>query len=150
MKRKVTFRKAYHALTCAYMAGTLLRGSCYSSAAGCIVQHQKIVELTSRFGVKAIIPALKKKASAGKRAQWAVMRSLSNEWQHRIKEYRHGRGVNIKLAGYSIKELSEIDRAFNSYTDKNDKDGFFGLCAVYKTLCKIHRVKEPVRLKPAR
>jgi hypothetical protein len=150
MKRKVTFRKAYHVLTCAYMAGTLLRGSCYSSAAGCIVQYKKIAELTSRFGAKALIPALKKKASAGQRAQWAVMRSLSTEWHHQIKEYRSGRGANVKLSGYSIKELSEIEHAFNSYADKNDKDGFYGLCAVYNALCKIHKVKGAVRLKHAR
>ena len=150
MKRKATFHKAHYVLTCAYMAGTLLRGSYYSSAAGCIVQYQKIAELTSRFGAKALMPALKKKASAGKRVQRAVMRSLSTDWHHQIKEYRGGRGANVKLSGYSIKELSDIERAFNSYADKNDKDGFYGLCAVYNTLCKIHKVKKTVRLKPAR
>lgn len=114
------------------------------------MQYRKIAELASRFGIKAIIPALKKRASANVEARRAVTLSLSADWHHHIKEYRIGKETNIKFSGYSIKELSEIEGAFNSYTDKSDKDGFYGLCAIYNVLCKIHNVRDAARLKRAR
>lgn len=107
---------------------------------GCIVQYKKLNELKQEFGIITLNKILRdgKHVFANKRAVKAVG-TLSTEWRQRLAAYRAGGNCDKKIAGYTMKEADRIERVFNSFSHKNDPDGFLGLNAVFNVLCDIHK-----------
>ncbi len=135
MKRKRIFYQAYHALTKAYIDGTLMHGSKYASAMGCIIQQEKLRALKKELGEKEMMAALRSKKT---------IYQLDSSWHKQLKQFRRTPSVMrgaAKMGGYSLREADRIENAFSSYSGVKDRDGYLGMRAVLHVLEVIHGVE---------
>lgn len=133
MRRQATFNKAFKAITSAYLSGTMLHGSRYAGAIGCIMHHKALAALKKKIGAKSLAVSLRGDVKA----------PFKMGWHEALLEHRRrgGSGSPKRFGGYTVKELHEIDKAFNRFNSKSDPDCFFGLHEAFNVLCRIHDVE---------
>ncbi len=134
------FNKAISALVKAFFDGTLAKGTCAACACGNIIHYSNNVLVPKNIWFED--PLLHKELAD----------SAGNAWTD-IDRF------NYNKSGYSIKELQEIERAFegtsrihwhsykNSTKEQIMEDQYNGLMAVVDVLCELDGIVEKEQYK---
>ena len=142
------FEKAYNALYNAFMNDTLAKGSCKACAVGNIIADSMggIIEIDNKFNIRCDI----------NNTFWNAVFYTTDGEQHidNSCNYQYTKKCIKKLTGYSWKEMSKIEFAFEINTmighveynqctpEQIMEDQFNGLMAVMDVLIQLDEVKE--------
>lgn len=132
MKNKTLFDETISVLVKAYFEGTLE----HANSCGCAVGNLISTALNYEVYFHSI-----------QSLSWSKKEPV---WYHYIKtpaflrlncmmpEALQLAREQVESTGYSVHELDRIEKAFESYDDFADRDGFQGLMCVIDELCNIH------------
>lgn len=158
MKNKELFKRTLDILVKAYQNDTLEHGSCTACAVGNIVAANMEIKISTLghtlmwdnwmpYWQKLLSTVRKQKGIDSSiiilRENEEFIQGQLNLNSSQLKEPMQ----QILSTGYTFKELAEIEWAFETADEGNNKDDYMfnGLLAVYDVLCKIHEVEEPVK-----
>lgn len=141
MRREATFNRSTKVLTSAFLSGTMIHGSLYAGAIGCLMNLDELRRLHKMMGAKKYVSSFQKLGQGDVsvlvgpkfKVQWCVHMLRFRSMQDVLSTQRYG--------GYTISELNAMDEAFNYYNKKTDPDCFLGMSAVFNALYRIHEVE---------
>ena len=155
MKNIELYNKSVNTLLDAYNSGTLSHGNCHACAVGNIIAASRGITITDyTWDVpKSKEPKWTKVFSTVDK-KYRDLYEIRTEKHHTqrldMSKYENKAKEQIDSTGYTVKELADIEFAFESSigadnTLKFSKKGqFIGLCAVLNVLKEIHETKEDI------